>query len=93
MQLYQYSVLPVIMLIVTVNGIIAAGMAAAGEYAQRTVKEMLLAPVSRVRPSSGKMLAGFLSTFLLATAVLAVGAALGWIRPHGRSPVAEPPSR
>ena len=43
-QLYQYSVLPVIILIVTVNGIIAAGMAAAGEFERRTVKELLFAP-------------------------------------------------
>lgn len=78
-QLYQYSVLPVIILIVTVNGIIVSGMAAAGEWERRTVKELLLAPVSRAAVVIGKMLAGFLATSLLATTVLAAGAALGWI--------------
>src|SRR6185437_16036511 len=47
-QLYQYSILPVIELIITVTGILVAGMSVANEYAQRTMAEMLLAPVSRV---------------------------------------------
>jgi len=80
-QLYQYSVLPVIILIVTVNGIIAAGMAAAGEFERRTVKELLLAPASGLTIVAGKMLAGFLATFILATAVLVFGAAAGLTRP------------
>ena len=81
-QLYQYSILPVIELIITVTGILAAGMSVANEYAQRTMTEMLLAPVSRVRIILGKALAAFVSTFLLATAVLVAGAALGWARPQ-----------
>ncbi|HEX3490010.1 MAG TPA: ABC transporter permease [Streptosporangiaceae bacterium] len=80
-QLYQYSILPVIELIITVTGILAAGMSVANEYAQRTINEMLLAPVSRVRIILGKAMAAFLSTFSLATLVLVVGAALGWARP------------
>jgi ABC-type multidrug transport system permease subunit len=76
-QLYQYSVLPVIILIVTVNGVIAAGMAAAGEFERRTVKELLLAPVGGVTIIVGKMLAGFVATFTLAAGMLAFGAATG----------------
>jgi ABC-type multidrug transport system permease subunit len=87
-QLYQYSVLPVIILIVTVNGIIVSGMAAAGEWETRTVKELLLAPVSRVAVVTGKMLAGFLSTSVLATTMLVLGAAIGWIPLYGWSWVA-----
>lgn len=83
-SLYQYSILPVIELIITVTGILAAGMSVANEYAQRTMTEMLLAPVSRVRIIFGKALAAFVSTFLLATAVLVAGAALGWARPDPR---------
>lgn len=83
-QLYQYSILPVIELIITVTGILAAGMSVANEYAQRTMTEMLLAPVSRVRIIFGKAMAAFVSTFLLATVVLVVGAALGWARPQPR---------
>jgi ABC-2 type transport system permease protein len=82
-QLYQYSVLPVIILIVTVNGIIAAGMAAAGEFEQRTVKELLFAPTSGFTIVAGKILAGFLATFGLAAIMLAVCAMIGLIRPAG----------
>ena len=71
----------VIELIITVTGILAAGMSVASEYAQRTINEMLLAPVSRVRIILGKAMAAFLSTFSLATLVLVIGAALGWARP------------
>jgi ABC-2 type transport system permease protein len=80
-QLYQYSVLPVIILIVTVNGIIAAGMAAAGEFERRTVKELLFAPTSSVAIVTGKILAGFLATFCLAAAMLTFSAAAGLTRP------------
>jgi ABC-2 type transport system permease protein len=80
-QLYQYSVLPVIILIVTVNGIIAAGMAAAGEFERRTVKELLFAPASSLAIVAGKTLAGFLATFTLAAATLGFGAAAGLTRP------------
>ena len=81
--MYQYSVLPVIILIVTVNGIIVSGMATAAEWERRTVKELLLAPVSRAAVVTGKMLAGFLATSLLAIirlrAALEGGpAAWGW---------------
>jgi ABC-2 type transport system permease protein len=82
-QLYQYSVLPVIILIVTVNGIIAAGMAAAGEFEKRTVKELLFAPASSFTIIAGKILAGFLATFSLAAAMLGVGALAGLTRPDG----------
>jgi ABC-2 type transport system permease protein len=82
-QLYQYSVLPVIILIVTVNGIISTGMAVAGEFEKRTVKELLLAPVSRFTIIAGKMMAGFVSTFVLATAMLVVGAIVNFTRPEG----------
>jgi ABC-2 type transport system permease protein len=82
-QLYQYSVLPVIILIVTVNGIISTGMAVAGEFEKRTVKELLLAPVSRFTIIAGKMMAGFVSTFVLATAMLVVGSIAGFTRPQG----------
>lgn len=84
-QLYQYSVLPVIILIITVNGIIAAGMAAAGEFERRTVKELLFAPASRLTIVAGKMLAGFLSTFILAAGMLGFGAVTGLTRPASAS--------
>ena len=80
-QLYQYSVLPVIILIVTVNGIITAGMAATNEFEQRTIKELLLAPCGGGAIIAGKVLAGFIGTFVLAMLMLLLGAAFDLTRP------------
>jgi ABC-2 type transport system permease protein len=82
-ELYQYSVLPVIVLIVTVNGIITAGMAATSEFERRTIKELLLAPCGGLAIIAGKVLAGFLATFALAMSMLALGAAFNLTRPDG----------
>lgn len=80
-QLYQYSILPVIILVATVSGILVAGMVAAREFERRTVKGLLLAPVPRAVIVAGKMTAGWLFTCLTSALVLLVGAALGWTRP------------
>lgn len=82
-ELYQYSVLPVVILIVTVNGIITAGMAVTSEFEKRTIKELLLAPCSSLVIIAGKVLAGFLATFVLAMSMLLLGAALNLTRPDG----------
>jgi ABC-type multidrug transport system permease subunit len=82
-ELYQYSVLPVIILIVTVNGVITAGMAATNEFEQRTIKELLLAPCGNLAIIAGKVLAGFLGTFALAMIMLLLGAAFNLTRPDG----------
>jgi ABC-type multidrug transport system permease subunit len=79
--LYEYSALPVIILIITVNGIITAGMAATNEFEQRTIKELLLAPCGSLAIIAGKVLAGFLATFVLAMSVLLLGAAFDLARP------------
>jgi ABC-type multidrug transport system permease subunit len=82
-QLYEYSVLPVIALVITVSGILVAGMAAAGEFEQRTIKGLLLAPVPRGVIVAGKMAAGWVFTCLVAVMVLLAGAFAGWTRPSG----------
>jgi ABC-2 type transport system permease protein len=78
-QLFQYSVLPIVVLIISVNGIILAGMAAAREWEERTIKELLLAPCPAWVVIAGKVLAGFMTTTLLATALLVGGALFGLI--------------
>jgi ABC-2 type transport system permease protein len=81
--LYEYSVLPVIVLVITVSGILVAGMAAAREYELKTIKGLLLAPVPAGVIIAGKMAAGWATTTVTALIVLAAGAALGWTRPDG----------
>lgn len=88
-QLYQYSVLPVIVLVITVCGILVAGMAAAEEFEQHTVKSLLLAPVPRSVVVAGKIAAGWAFTCVIAAVVLAAGALLGWTRPDGAAGWAE----
>lgn len=80
-QLYQYSILPVIILVATVSGILVSGMVTAREWERRTVKGLLLAPVPRAVIVLGKLAAGWVFTSLTAALVLAAGAAAGWTRP------------
>jgi ABC-2 type transport system permease protein len=81
--LYQYSILPIIALVVTVSGILVAGMAAAEEFETGTVKLLLVAPPPRAAIIAGKMAAGWAFTYTLGVLVLGAGAVLGWTRPYG----------
>ena len=81
--LFQYSVLPLIILVVTVTGIITTGMSAANEWEEQTIRTLLSAPISRFSIIAGKILSGFLTTFVLSTLLLLLGAALNLTRPVG----------
>jgi ABC-2 type transport system permease protein len=82
-ELFQYNVLPTILLLLMISGLINGGLSTAREWESRTVKELLLSPVSRGAIITGKVLAGFVVTFLLGTLVLLLGNALGWTQPVG----------
>ena len=82
-ELFQYNVLPTILLLLMISGLINGGLSTAREWESRTVKELLLSPVSRGAIITGKVLAGFVVTFLLGTLVLLLGYALGWTRTRG----------
>jgi ABC-2 type transport system permease protein len=82
-ELFQYNVLPTILLLLMISGLINGGLSTAREWESRTVKELLLSPVSRGAIITGKVLAGFVVTFLLGTLVLPLGYALGWTQPQG----------
>ena len=82
-QLYQYGVLPTILLLIMISGLINGGLSTAREWESRTVKELLLAPVARGAIITGKVFAGFAITFVLGTLVLLLGDALGWTQPQG----------
>lgn len=82
-QLFEYSVLPTIVLLLTIGGLITGGLAAAREWETRTVKELLLSPATRTAIIVGKVLAGFVTTFVLGMLVLIVAALLGWVHPEG----------
>ncbi len=82
-ELFQYNVLPMLVLLLLMNGLVTNSIAAAREWESRTIKEMLLAPVARSEIITGKVLAGFVSTFALGILMLLLTTAVGWIQPEG----------
>jgi ABC-2 type transport system permease protein len=82
-QLFQYSVLPIVILLLIISGLITGGNAAAREWESATVKELLLSPAPGGAIIAGKVLAGFLTSFGLGMLVLLAAFGLGWIYPQG----------
>src|SRR5437868_2627325 len=82
-ELFEYSVLPTIVLLLTIGGVINGGVATSREWESRTVKELLLSPTPRSALVTGKVLANFVITFALGVAVLLAGDLLGWTQPQG----------
>ncbi len=82
-QLFQYTVLPTLILLLMVAGLISGGVAAAREWEARTIKEMLLSPTTHTDVITGKVLAGFTTTFGLGLLIFMLTALLGWITPTG----------
>jgi ABC-type multidrug transport system permease subunit len=82
-ELFQYGVLPTIILLLSISGIVNGGLATAREWEARTVKELLLSPVPRGAIIGGKVLASFVTTMLFGIFVLLLGDVLGWIQPEG----------
>jgi len=82
-ELFQYNILPTIVLLLTISGLVNGGVATAREWESRTVKELLLSPVARGAIIVGKVLAGFVISFTLGILVLLLGYLLGWTQPQG----------
>ena len=80
-QFFEFSVLPMLVLLVMLNGVVTSAMATAREWESRTIKEVLLAPLPHELIIVGKVLACFTVTFALGLLVLGLGAALDWTRP------------
>src|SRR5215469_2053400 len=82
-QLFQYNVVPMLVLLLMVSGLINSSTATAREWETRTIKELLLSPVARSAIIIGKVLAGFIATLLLGLLVFFMSAAMDWTRPAG----------
>jgi ABC-2 type transport system permease protein len=82
-QLFQYSAMPLLVLLLVVSGLVSSSLAAAGEWETRTIKELLLSPASSAAIICGKVLTGFVTTTALGVLVLGVGTLLGWVQPAG----------
>lgn len=82
-DLFQYEVVPLITLLVTVCGLIASSSGAAREFETLSIKEIMLAPTRRAAIVLGKVAAGWLATCCMGLIMLAAGYTLGWTRPEG----------
>jgi ABC-type multidrug transport system permease subunit len=82
-ELFQYSVLPTIVLLLMIGGLVTGGLSTAREWETRTVKELLLSPATGSAIITGKVLAGFITTVTLGVLVLCLGYVLGWAQPQG----------
>ena len=82
-ELFQYSILPIVAMLLLIGGLVTGGMAAAREWESRTIKELLVSPASNGAIIAGKVLASFTTTFLLGVLVLGLGYGLGWVQPEG----------
>lgn len=82
-ELFEYNVLPTLLLLLTISGLITSSLAAAREWETKTIKELLLSPTTSAAIIVGKVLAGFAISFLLGLLVLGLGYALSWTRPDG----------
>jgi ABC-2 type transport system permease protein len=76
----QFEFIPILVFVLTVAGVICAGLNSAEEWEAGTIKELLLAPSRRWMLVLSKLTAGWIQTMVLGTAVLALGAAAGFVR-------------
>ncbi len=81
-ELLRFELVPNLVLLLTTAGIVNAGAATAREWEDSTIKELLLAPISKTSVIVGKLLAGWITTLLIAAVVLVIGAASGYLRPE-----------
>lgn len=82
-DLLRFEIVPNMVLLLTTAGIVNAGLATAREWEDSTIKELLLAPISRSSLIAGKLIVGWLTTLLVAAVVLVLGALTGYLRPEG----------
>jgi ABC-type multidrug transport system permease subunit len=84
-DLLQFELIPDLVLLLTIAGAINAGLATAREWEDQTIKELLMAPINRSSLIVGKLLAGWVTTLLIAAIILSIGALTGYLRPTASS--------
>lgn len=83
-DLLRFELVPNLVLLLTTAGIVNAGLATAREWEDSTIKELLLAPISKTSLIAGKMLSGWITTLFVASIILILGAVTGYLRPEGQ---------
>ncbi|QBD81726.1 ABC transporter permease [Ktedonosporobacter rubrisoli] len=82
-ELFQYTVLPAIIFLLSISGLVTGSLATAREWEAQTIKELLLSPVAHAAIIGGKVLSSVLITFIMGTLVLLACTLLGWVQPEG----------
>jgi ABC-2 type transport system permease protein len=80
-DILRFELVPNLVLLLTTAGIVNAGLATAREWEDLTIKELLLAPISRTSLIIAKMLSGWFTTLIVASTVIVLGAVTGYLRP------------
>jgi ABC-2 type transport system permease protein len=78
-ELFQYQVVPILLLMILITGLVNTTVSTAREYESRTIKEVLLAPVSDRDIALGKILAGFLIGFCSGLLEVGICWFFGWL--------------
>ncbi|MGN6708047.1 MAG: ABC transporter permease [Candidatus Nitrosocosmicus sp.] len=81
-DLLRFELVPNLVLLITTAGIVNAGLAVAREWEDSTIKELLLAPISKATIITGKILSGWITTILIVVVVLVIGIVTGYLRPE-----------
>ncbi len=82
-DILRFEIVPNLVLLLTTAGIVNAGLATAREWEDLTIKELLLAPISRTSLIIAKMLSGWLTTLIVASTVIGLGVVTGYLKPDG----------
>ena len=82
-DLVQFELVPILVLLLTLMGIVNGGLATAREFEELTIKALLLSPIGRGTLIAGKILACWVTTMLVAAVVLVLSAVSGVLRPAG----------
>jgi ABC-2 type transport system permease protein len=82
-DILRFEIVPILVLLLTTAGIVNAGLATAREWEDLTIKELLLAPISRTSLIIAKMLSGWFTTLIVAATVIGLGYVTGYLKPEG----------
>jgi ABC-2 type transport system permease protein len=82
-DILRFEIVPNLVLLLTTAGIVNAGLATAREWEDLTIKEILLAPISRTSLIIAKMLSGWFTTLIVAATVIGLGSVTGYLKPDG----------
>ena len=77
-ELFQYEVVPILLLMVLISGLVNTAVSTAREFEYKTIKEIMLSPVTNTQIVFGTILAGFLIGLCSGLLELVICLIFGW---------------